>query len=312
MTTWPEFRAAVEANDRVASTRLARALDVPEATFQTWRRRHAARQLHRGAWTTTPRPDAATWLRCSLDVTGSGTALASRSALWALGGADPDCTPRPLEVVTNHEAAHLRIGPVHVRRSRTLLPEDLTEANGWTSTTPERTALDLAATLQDDAARAVVIDLLFVRQTTATRLLARADETPTAWGAGRLRRVTTPLATAPVDSVFEWDVRRSLREGGIAVHPGPHAVHTSAGSFELDIVLADAQVAIECDGATHRTPQQQARDARKGNALTVAGWALLRTTWHDFQRNPAALIAQVHAARRIHRLGRPSVQIATT
>ena len=45
--------------------------------------------------------------------------------------------------------------------------------------------------------------------------------------------------------------------------------------------------------AWHTDPARFAADRHKGNAITRAGWDLLRFTWHDLDGRPAACLREI-------------------
>jgi very-short-patch-repair endonuclease len=47
--------------------------------------------------------------------------------------------------------------------------------------------------------------------------------------------------------------------------------------------------------AWHVDVERFGRDRRKQNALEVAGWTVLRFTWHDLTQRPEAVIAEIRA-----------------
>ena len=74
-------------------------------------------------------------------------------------------------------------------------------------------------------------------------------------------------------------------------------------AYEVDIAFPEGQVAIEIDGwAWHSDVERFRRDRRRQNALVLAGWTILRFTWHDLTNRPGAVVAEVRSALR----GRPA------
>lgn len=290
MGRWEDFEIASRRNDGVASSRLAQAEGVSARSLRRWvRDRHLSR-FAPGVHLLDARPGAATRLRAALDALGDPAALALRSALWVHGLAPH---PRPLTVIIPERRRAPVLPGVTVRRSRTLLPTDITDVDGWSATTVERTLLDSAITLDDEACLGLVIDAMFKRVTTLDLVQARVTSTPTAWGVGRLRRVTAKLAGLKPDSVFEWLVGDALRRQGLRPTTAPYPVDTPEGMFEVDLAFPPERVAIECDGRHHLNPRQAERDARKSNALALAGWALLRIGYAAFRQDPTAFALQV-------------------
>jgi hypothetical protein len=45
-----------------------------------------------------------------------------------------------------------------------------------------------------------------------------------------------------------------------------------------------------------RRPRAVPQRCRKGNAITQAGWDLLRFTWHDLDGEPAWVLAEINRA----------------
>ena len=65
-------------------------------------------------------------------------------------------------------------------------------------------------------------------------------------------------------------------------------------AYRIDLAFPAARLAIEVDGwAWHVDAARFRNDRRKGNAITRAGWDLLRFTWHDLDGLPAATIAEI-------------------
>lgn len=86
---------------------------------------------------------------------------------------------------------------------------------------------------------------------------------------------------------------RLLREAGITGWVRGHPF----GPFEIDLAFPATRLAIEVDGwAWHVDVERFGTDRRKGNAITGAGWTLLRFTWHDLTRRPTEVIREIRAA----------------
>lgn len=67
--------------------------------------------------------------------------------------------------------------------------------------------------------------------------------------------------------------------------------------YELDFGFPSKRVAIEADGwAWHSDAERFRHDRHRQNALVLAGWTVLRFTWHDLTSRPDHMIAQVRAA----------------
>ena len=65
----------------------------------------------------------------------------------------------------------------------------------------------------------------------------------------------------------------------------------------VDIAFVRERLAIEIDGwAWHSAPDRFARDRRKQNEMTQAGWTVLRFTWLDLTTRQAEVIRDVRRA----------------
>ncbi len=75
-----------------------------------------------------------------------------------------------------------------------------------------------------------------------------------------------------------------------------HTVRGSDGRFiaRVDFAWPDARVAVEYEGMWHGQSQQVARDRRRLNELTAAGWTVIFVTAADL-RDPVQLIARIAA-----------------
>jgi very-short-patch-repair endonuclease len=69
------------------------------------------------------------------------------------------------------------------------------------------------------------------------------------------------------------------------------------GRYELDVAFPTERIAIEVDGwAWHSDVERFRRDRRRQNDLVLAGWTVLRFTWHDLTNRPDTVIAQIRSA----------------
>jgi very-short-patch-repair endonuclease len=67
--------------------------------------------------------------------------------------------------------------------------------------------------------------------------------------------------------------------------------------IEVDAVWREWRLVVELDGwAYHRTRQAFQRDRTRGNELVANGWTVLRFTYHDVMRRPAATAARIAQA----------------
>jgi very-short-patch-repair endonuclease len=219
--------------------------------------------------------------------------LSGRSAavLWGVDLAGPD------DDVECTVAASCRAGTVRGVRvtRRALSPADITQRAGVRVTTRLRTALDLARIAPPDEAvvaldrfiRSGVVDLL------AVRAAAAATTGP---GCRQVRRVAD-LADGLAESPQETRVRLLLHRSRLPRPTAQFVVRGADGAFiaRTDFAWPELRVALEYEGAWHGERQNVARDRRRLNELTAAGWTVVFVTAADL-RDPVALLARIAAA----------------
>ena len=112
---------------------------------------------------------------------------------------------------------------------------------------------------------------------------------------GRVLRQAADGACSQAERVLHRLLRRARIEGWVA----NHKVVLAGTEYWLDVAVVARRLAIEVDGwAWHSDVDRFARDRRRQNALVLAGWTVLRFTWHDLTSRPEAVIAQIRAALR--------------
>jgi Protein of unknown function (DUF559) len=65
--------------------------------------------------------------------------------------------------------------------------------------------------------------------------------------------------------------------------------------YRIDLANPDLMVAVELDGASHRTPDQKARDAKKDAFLREKGWTVLRFWNSAVIKDIEAVVATIEA-----------------
>jgi very-short-patch-repair endonuclease len=212
------------------------------------------------------------------------------ATLWGveLAGRSDD-----VEVVAPVSSGHDAIAGVRVTR-RALSPGEITRRRGIPVTTPVRTALDLARIHPlDDAVVAVdqflrpgLVFLDEVRTAAATR---------TGRDCRRVRAVLH-LADGLAESPQETRLRLLLHRSTLPRPVAQHRIHVGdVFVARVDFGWPDARLAVEYDGAWHGERQQVAKDRRRLNQVTAAGWRVIFVTAADL-RHPERLIARVQAA----------------
>lgn len=215
-----------------------------------------------------------------------GGAVSGQAAAWWHGMYRS--APAVVEVTVPRRAAPRPPEGVRVRR-RDLGHRDLIGVRGVWLTDKPLTALETAVAVPDGS---VFLDRALQRYVTFERVYAAYCRNLGARGLGAAGRLLVAAADR-ADSAAERLARRILRDAGITgwVPLLPFE------NYRIDIGFPRQRVAVEVDGwAWHMDVGRFRADRHKGNALTRAGWDLLRFTWHDLSGRPDYLITEVRAA----------------
>ncbi|MCO7222232.1 hypothetical protein [Klenkia sp. PcliD-1-E] len=218
--------------------------------------------------------------------------VAGRSAAWLLGAREAADASTPVEVLVPREH---RFGPVTGLRIRqgVVDPADVTELRGLRFTAGLRTASD-AARWEPTLEAVVLVDLLLARGAVEHAALRRT--VPGLAGPGSRRAVrAVELADGRAESPQESRARVLLVRAGFPVVPQFEVRdHDGRWVARVDLALPDLRIAVEYDGAWHGEGGQLAKDRRRLNRLTEAGWLVLHLTAADLRR-PDEVVTRVRA-----------------
>jgi very-short-patch-repair endonuclease len=215
-------------------------------------------------------------------VTVSGLAAAWWLKLW------PD-TPSVVELTVPQSLKRATRPGLRLRR-RDLRAVDRVERNGvWVTGVP-LTVLESSVELGRQGSRlldrALQRDIAFadLRQAHCRNL----GRTGSAAAAGLLRAACDRAA-----SEAERVAIALLRKAGI----DGWECGCRVGSHVVDLAFPAARVAVEVDGwAWHSDVERFQCDRQRQNALVLAGWTVLRFTWHDLTNRPVQVVAEVRRA----------------
>ncbi|MDT7555148.1 MAG: hypothetical protein QOI16_3688, partial [Pseudonocardiales bacterium] len=183
----------------------------------------------------------------------------------------------------------LRGRPGTVIRRRDLDPLDVATVDGVDLTAGPLTALETAAVLRDGS---VFLDRALQKHVRFPAVYRAYCRNLGAQGGARVAALLTAAADR-ADSAAERRLVAILRAAG--VRGWQRAV--PFGPWTIDIAFPDLKLAIEVDGwAWHVEVDRFRADRHKGNALTRAGWILLRFTWHDLMNRPMYVLSEIGAA----------------
>ena len=67
--------------------------------------------------------------------------------------------------------------------------------------------------------------------------------------------------------------------------------------YEVDFVFVGPRVVLEADGlAYHSDADDFHRDRVRQNAITLAGWTVLRFSWMELNEHPERVVAEIKRA----------------
>jgi elongation factor P len=224
---------------------------------------------------------------------GAGSVLSHRSAA-ALWGFMPWEERYPEVTVVRAWSRHHP--GLHVHRTRSLDLDDRTRHRAIPVTTPARTLLDLAATLDPKPLRAATRraqSLYRVNMRQLAEILARHRRRR---GAAALAEV---IATGPAPTKSELeDVVLDLILRGGHVHPDVNVPYYVDGRRTIpDFRWPEQRLVLEADSTTwHDNPLAREDDAERQALLEAHGERVLRVTWAQAITRPGPTLARLRAA----------------
>jgi very-short-patch-repair endonuclease len=226
-------------------------------------------------------------------VAGRG-AVARYSAAELLGASSgpPDASAEVL--LTAPLCQSYRCTDLRVHRDRSA-PDEIIRVAGVAVTTPERTAFDLARWAPTLTERVAAVDALahHRRVDVADVRVLRHRHLGARHGGevAEVLRLTDRRAESPMES----RARMALVLGGLPPPAVQHPVVVRGRHYYLDLAYPDLKVAVEYDGADHRTQRRARRDLEREAALVSAGWRILRFDAYVVLFAPERIVAEVRA-----------------
>jgi very-short-patch-repair endonuclease len=181
-----------------------------------------------------------------------------------------------------------RCAGVRVHRTRRLEPHDTTTHRGIPITSPLRTIIDLAHSLEGRPLEHV-LDLAEQQ-----RLIDFAE----------LQRRRIPPSLQAVLSHYTATTTRSEMEERFLTLCDEHEiprpqVNAVVEGIEVDFVWPHTRLIVEVDGYRyHRAPTAFESDRERDVMLVVAGWQVMRFTWTQLTERPAWVARAVAAGNR--------------
>jgi G:T-mismatch repair DNA endonuclease (very short patch repair protein) len=212
-------------------------------------------------------------------------------ALW--GGDGFAGRDDPVEVVVP-PGVRWRPSPGVVVRTATLDGDVVRPPRALPRTSRVRTAVDLVRRGRVDDG-VVLLDRLVAAGLVRLPEVRGAVAGLTRCRGSRSARKVAALADGLAESPQETRLRLLMHRAGLPAPTAQHRVVDDEGFVpRLDFAHPARKVAIEYDGAWHAEPGQFARDRRRLNRLTAAGWRVVFVTAADL-RDPAALVRRIAA-----------------
>lgn len=222
---------------------------------------------------------------------GPGAVLSHKSAgaLWEL----LVTAQLRIDVTVPGTSRAPRRGRIRLHRARELVEEDLAEVDGIPVTSPARTLLDLAGTLN----RAQLLRAVEQSQRCGRLNLPAIERVigrhPTRRGAGQLRALLRQyVGPVPVRSELERRFLELATDSGL---PTPQ-VNVKVAGLEVDVYWPQWRLVVELDGrAFHSDPRSFERDRVRDARLQRARCRVLRVTHLRVSTAAAGVIDDVRA-----------------
>ena len=227
-------------------------------------------------------------------------AVVSHTSAALLWGLELAATPQARTVTVGRDRSRAMWGGVVVRRAD-LVDEDSVERAGLRVTTVLRTVLDLCRSLPLAHAVAAADSALRRRLLTVRDLRRALCALPAGRGRSAVARVLA-LVDPLCGSVLESLARVLLALAGLRPPRSQLPVYAAGDLLigRVDFAWEAARLVVETDGfAFHADRRRYRQDRRRGNALVVSGWRVLRFSWEDVVGQPDYVVACVRAALSI-------------
>jgi very-short-patch-repair endonuclease len=224
---------------------------------------------------------------------GSGAVLShfSAAALWGFvrwDGRHPEVT-----VV----GTTTRIHPgLHVHRTSALDRADVARHGPIDVTSPARTLVDLAASLDPLALRRAIGQAQSLQRSSLTQIAEVAGRLGRRRGVRQLARIVA-TGPAPTRSALEDALMQLMLRGGLARPDVNVALRLSGRRVVPDFRWPAQRLVVEADGAAwhdHRLAREA--DAERQAILEAHGERVLRVTWEQTIGRPAQTLARLRAA----------------
>jgi hypothetical protein len=214
----------------------------------------------------------------------------SAAALWDLRA----MKGREIDVIVGRHAE--RPG---IRFHRAYLdPTEITQRKGIPVTTPERTIIDIAATLTPSQLERAIRQAEYEHLTTLATLTSCLSSRHPGRGAKALQKALAPADAGKgiTRSKLEQRFRAFTRKYGLPQPDTNVTMRIGIRWIESDCVWHEQRVIVELDGrAAHHNLHAFESDRARDRALQAAGWTVIRITWRQLTNEPEALARDLYS-----------------
>ena len=236
---------------------------------------------------TDPAPLARLRIRAAHLWAGGGVVGGSAAACWH---GWLTALPAVVELHIPHDRRLSTQPGIRLRRTA-LSPLDITEHEGITTTTAERTALDLAAVGCTDLLDTMLRKRWYDADAVAAALARGAGQR----GWVKARQAVAESVTRPF-SVLERDLHRHLRKGGVTGWVANPSLRVASRVVVPDLLFEEQRLVVEIDGHAHHSSREAfENDRMRQNLLVAAGYRGLRFTWRQLVEDPAGVVRLIQA-----------------
>jgi uncharacterized protein DUF559 len=174
-----------------------------------------------------------------------------------------------------------------------LLPDEVTSRRRIPVTTLTRTLLDIASGISEEGLEAAIREAEYLHRFRPQQLEDLLERHPGRRGAKAIKACLRRLSHGPAGRTRS---RLEIRFAALLAQtelpkPALNALLDLNGSkVEADCLWRDQRLIVELDGGkAHRTRSAFESDRERDRRLQVAGWRVIRVTWHQLDE-PVALI----------------------
>lgn len=185
-----------------------------------------------------------------------------------------------------------RIGELHIRHP----PARVFRHRGLLTVTLRDAVVDLMRFLPLSQARRVAYSGVQSSDVKLDWLVERTRQLTRFAGAPQLRLLLRDLLSG-AHSENERFVHAALERAGISGWVANYPVLLGKRRFVLDLAFPDLLLAVEADGRSYHSSEEQfQKDRERQNLLVNAGWRVLRYTWQDATEHSDRIVAEVRQA----------------